>query len=188
MIGKSIFRTEWIKQNHFEFKSFAKYEDNYWLGLIMFSFKSYYLLPEYLFHYRILETSNSHSRNDKRHFERLRVEIEKIKYFQENGFFETYYEVIRNQFLELFYINTLHIIFCQFDYIPLELIQSMQLTVKDIFPDYLEYYKGSKTFINSVLTGWEDYKTAYLEWGIEKKEERIVQFYIAMRKALGLDL
>ena len=72
----------------------------------------------------------------------------------------------------------------------------MQLTVKDIFPDYLEYYKGSKTFINSVLTvafdfplnGWEDYKTAYLEWGIEKKEERIVQFYIAMRKALGLDL
>lgn len=196
VIGNSLFRTEWVKGNHFEFKKFSKYEDNYWMGIIKYSMDTYYLLPEYLFHYRILENSNCHSRNDNRHFERLKVELEKINYYQDTGLYDIYYEEIRKDFLKLFYENTLHIIFCQFDEIPLELIQSMQEIVKETFPDYLEYCKSSKSFVEPVLTvafsfsleGWESYKKAYIEWGAEQKEEGIVQFYAAMRDALGLKM
>lgn len=196
MIGIRLFRTEWFRQNKFEFKPFRKYEDNYLSGIIEYFCNSCYILPEALYHYRILEFSNSHSRNDEGHFDRLNVELEKLKYYCQNELFHKYYHRIRENFLRSFYENTLHIIMCQFDYIPLERIQQMQSIVKDIFPDYLEYCKQSDKFINSVITVgfkfpleiWESYKKAYLDWVREEKEDGLIQFYVGMRKALGFNI
>ncbi len=151
-------------------------------------------MPGHYYHYRILENSNSHARNNDGHFERLRVELELLQFYQERGLFKTCYKKIRNRFLEMFYTNMLHIIFGKFDYIPLERIKEMQSIVKDIYPDYLEYCKESSLFVNPVLTVafnfplevWEDYKRAYLEWIQDGKEDEIVQFYVKMRTALKL--
>lgn len=194
MIGCSIYRTEWIRGLRLEFKKFTKYEDNYWEGLIIYHVQSYYGMKECLYNYRILSDSNSHNRNDEGHFIRLEVELEKLNYYIETGLFAVYYREIRNQFLNTFYVNTLHTIFCKFDVIPIERIQVMQKTVKEIFPDYLEYCRESTRFINPVLTVafnfpinvWEDYKKAYLAWVERGEEEGIAQIYLGLRKALGL--
>lgn len=193
-IWSFLYCTQWIRKHGFRFKHFKKYEDNYWSGIVFFFAESVYVVPKCLYHYRIRERSNSHSRNDKGHFERLKVELEKLQFFQENGLFEDNYERIQKQFLEIFYSNTLHIIWCQFDYIPLDIIRDMQLAVKEIYPDYLEYCKNSERNLEQVLTVafdfpieiWEDYKKAYLEWVQERKSDKITQFYIKMRSALNL--
>lgn len=193
-IGRTIYQKEWIRKHGFRFKSFSMYEDNYWAGITSYLYKTSYLLSGYYYHYRILENSNSHARNDVRHFERLKVELELLQFYQERGLFDIYYKEIRNRFLEMFYVNMLHIIFGKFDYIPLEKIQEMQQIVKEIYPDYLEYCKESSLFVNPVLTVgfnfplevWEDYKKAYLEWIRDGKEEGVVQFYMKMRTVLKL--
>lgn len=193
-IWSFLYCTKWIREHGLRFKNFKKYEDNYWSGMVFFFAESVYMVPESLYHYRIRELSNSHSRNDKEHFERLSVELEKLKFYQEQGLFEANYEKIQKGFLEMFYSNTLHIICCQFDYIPLDIIREMQLTVKEIYPDYLEYCKKSGRNLEEVLTVafdfpaemWEEYKKAYLEWVQNRKSDRIVQFYAKMRSALKL--
>ena len=194
MIGNTLYRTEWVKKHGFEFKNFAKYEDNYWAGIVPYFVGSCYAMSDHLYHYRIRESSNSQVRNDEGHFERLRVELEKLKFYQENGLFDIYYEGIREQFLKVFYCNTLHIIFCKFDNIPLERIRDMQSIVKEIFPDYLDYCKKSELFVNQVLTVafdfpldvWEDYKEAYLDWVEERQRGKLALYYAKMRKALNL--
>lgn len=194
MIGCSIYRRAYIEDNRFRFKSFSKYEDNYWAGLIKYSFETYYPIHDSLYYYRIQVKSNSHARNDIRHFERLKVELEKLSYYQEEGLFETYYFEIRNEFLEMFYAATLHIICCQFDYVPIEQIEMMKTIVKEIYPDYLEYCRESERFINPVLTVafdfpleiWEEYKSAYYLWVSKGKEEKITKFYLKMRQALSI--
>ena len=194
IIGCSLFRTEWIREQKLKFKSFTKYEDNYWGELLKYAFQSYYSIPDCLYHYRVLEQSNSHARNDMKHFVRLEVELEKLNYFIERGWFQTYYEEMRKAFLEGFYINTLHIVCCQFDYMPLEQIRIMQSTVKEGFPDYLEYDKQKKWFINPIITVsfdfpadiWEQYRVAYYDWVSQGNETAIVKFYRELRYALGL--
>jgi hypothetical protein len=116
-----------------------------------------------------LHGSNSHARNDEGHFVRLEVELEKLKYYQTHGLWETYYKVIRNNFLDMFYINTIHIIFTKFDEIPIERIHVMQVIVRKFFPDYLEYYKEAGMNVYIVLTvafdlpleKWKELKDAY---------------------------
>ena len=194
VIGNTLYSTKLVLENQFQFRHFEKYEDNYWAGVFLYFFRSIYIMPEFLYHYRISEFSNSHERNDAAHFVRLEIEIEKLKYYSKKGLFDKYYEEIREQFLKGFYANTLHIICCKFDIFPLEKVQWMQSIVREIFPDYLVYCKESKLFINSVRTVsfdfsldiWEEYKKAYLDWiGIGKKE-KIIKFYMAMRSVLDL--
>jgi glycosyltransferase involved in cell wall biosynthesis len=171
VIGRTVFRTEWLKGNNFRFINFRKYEDNHFQGIVQYQFKKIYLVAESLYYYRLLDESNSHSRNNVEHFERLKIELELIKYYQENGIFEIYYEEIRREFLLKFYINTLHIIFCQFDSIPLELISDMKQTVRELFPDYLKEVKYNNSLLQDLiltieydfpLEEWQKIKDCYL--------------------------
>lgn len=195
MIGISVYRTEWIRTENIEFKSFPKYEDNYWGGLIAYSFHSYYAISDCLYYYRLLDHSNSHERNDESHFVRLEVELEKLNYYMQTGLFHTYYEEIRNNFLDVFYVNTIHIICCKFDYIPLEFIHIMQKTIQELYPDYLEYYKENSGKVFSLLTipydfsseMWEKYKSAYLNFIINGKQDEIAQICIQLKNGLRLE-
>lgn len=151
-------------------------------------------MKDYLYHYRIREFSNSHIRNEEAHFERLNVELDKLRFYQDNGLFEIYYEDIRNQFLKNFYCNTLHIIFCKFDNIPLKLIYEMQSIVRKIFSDYLKFCEDCEDLCYLVMTVafdfpsdiWEDYKKAYLNWLQKGETEEIVRFYLRMKKSLEI--
>ena len=137
-IGRSVYRTAWLNEHNIRFVKFNKYEDNYFAGIVNYNIGTIYIVPKCLYYYRILEKSNFHSRNDKDHFERLRLNIALIDYYKETQIWDQYYENIRDSFLDAFYINTLHIIFCQFDSVPIDQIKYMQKTVKELFPDYLE--------------------------------------------------
>lgn len=193
MIGVSLYKTSWIQNHNIRFKQFLKYEDNYWGALVLFEFQTYYSLPDALYHYWMHEHSNSRSRNDKLHFERLNVELEKLKYYQERGLWQRYYNEIRKDFLESFYSATLHIICCQFDIFPLEVVEMMQTIVKDVYPDYLDYCNESDRFINPVITVafhfsldmWNQYKDAYYAWASKGEEETIRQFYHKMWQVLS---
>lgn len=193
-IGNSLLRTEWLQKTGLEFRHFGKYEDNYFGGIIKYMMSSCYILEDYLYNYRIINNSNSHSRNDEGHFERLNVELEKLKFLYERGINTEYYEAVREDFLNAFFVNTLHIIFCQFDYIPLEIIKTMQETVKEVYPDYLEYVKQSERFANQVilvafdypLEIWERYKKAYLACVKGEEERELAMLYVQMREALKL--
>ncbi len=195
VIGRTVFRTEWIRQKKIWFEDFRKYEDNYFSGLVQFQFRKICFLPDCMYYYRILKESNSHARNDDGHFERLNVELELIKYYQMNGFFDLYYEEIRDQFIYRFYRNTLHIIFCQFDQLPMELIKSMQQAVVSLFPDYMKSFKLEESIIDDLpLTllydfppsVWEQLKQGYLDWLVEGKYENYAKLLARMWRSWGI--
>lgn len=192
--GASIYDASWLKQEKIFFPDFRKYEDNYFAGIIKYAVRSYYPICDYCYHYRVLECSNSHSHNDSGHFLRLNVELELLKTYRIKGWYELYYEQIRNDFLKMFYENTLHIIFCQFDYIPLDIIRMMQSAVKEIYPDYLEYYFYQNDTFNFILTVpfsfpldvWEKLKEVYLKWINYRKKEELLYFFEKMRNSLNI--
>lgn len=195
VIGRTVFRTAWIRQAKIRFAYFTKYEDNYFSSLIQFQFHTICFVPECMYYYRILKKSNSHARNDEGHFERLSVELELIKYYQINGFFDLYYEEIRDQFIYRFYRNTLHIIFCQFDELPMELIKSMQQTVTSLFPDYMKSFKMEENILDDLsLTLLYDFpqsvleqlRQGYLDWLIEGRYENYAKLLARMWRSWGI--
>lgn len=193
-IWSKLYRLQYLKENSIRFSDFRKYEDNYWDGMIRYTFKSYYVLPICKYHYQRHEGSNSLNRNDTKHFERLKIEMEKMKYYRETGLFHRYYEDIRNNFLLTFYENTLHIICCQFDYFPLDVVEMMQEIVKEIYPDYLEYYweRRKNNEMGSIITAafrfpletWQYYKEAYWEFGCMIDSSKLLNFHQQMEIAL----
>ena len=194
VIGCCIYKTSFLRNGKIKFKQFEKYEDNYFGKIVKYNLTSFCSIKDILYHYRILKNSNSHSQNDLGHFARLNVELELLKLFQENGMYNKYYEFIRNDFFNAFYINTLHICCCQFDEFPLEQVKLMQSIVKELFPDYLDYCRTSSKFINPLLTVpfdfpievWNDYRDAYKTWCLYDEEEAITNIYLSLREALGI--
>lgn len=193
--GGCLYRMDFIRKEKLRFKSYPKYEDNYWGMLILYNMESFYGVSEALLNYRVLGNSNSHSRNSEKHFCRLQVELDKIEYLKKRGIFQEYYKEIRDDFLKSFYCNTLHIIFEWFDEIPMDIIRLMQSTVKKLFPDYLEYYKEQGNFTGAALTVafdfprevWEDYREGYMQYVRKGREEKLVNFFASMYKTVFKD-
>lgn len=193
IIGCSVLRTKWLHENGIRFKSYRKYEDNYYDSIIRYQVGTYCAIPENLYYYRILKKSNSHARNDMDQFVRLEIEVEKVLYYQKHNLFQTYYSNIRNEFFRMFYLNTLHIIFLQFDDIPLDIIEFMQQTVRKMFPDYAEGIPGADKENEALLTlrfrfpkeQWEQYKQAYLECVINGNALELRKFYEGMKRAVA---
>lgn len=191
-IWTGIYRKELFNNEEIRFRHFVKYEDNYFSGIIQYAIDSYYLTQKAFYHYRIHELSNSHDRNNVNHFIRLEVELEKLKYYQIHGMYDLYYKNIRKVFLENFYVNTIHIMFCKFDEIDIDRIIMMQQIVRELFPDYLEYYKESGRFESMILTvpfdfpisEWEKIKDAYLDWLKNSKQDAIVELVCSMKQIL----
>ncbi len=194
-IWRTLYRVKYLREHSIRFKDFRKYEDNYWAGLVRYTFQTYYPLQFEGYHYVRHENSNSLSRNDPAHFARLMVEMEKLQYFQRAGIFDWYYEDVRTKFIEGFYENTMHIICCQFDTFPLEQVEMMQEVVRDVFPDYLEYYKIRRKakYLSCVITAaftfpmdtWLKYKKAYL-LSLSGQMELLWSFYLQMESELFL--
>ena len=56
--------------------------------------------------------------------------------FKKRGAFNLFYREIEWDFLQLFYLNTWHIFFTKFTYIP-DIYGKMKKTILGLFPDYL---------------------------------------------------
>lgn len=135
-VWNTIYRKSLIIDNQIFFPERLTYEDNYWTAILRLYIKSVYILEENLYHYCINLGSTIHSVNSLHHLDRLKIELLKLDAYKEIGVFDTYHNEIEVEFLNMFYVNTLHILFTRFDPIPINIIFYMTKCVFDVFPNY----------------------------------------------------
>lgn len=133
-----IYRASIIFDNNIWFPEHISYEDNYWGSIVALNVKSIMYIKEYLYHYRENFCSTTLKRNAMSHFDRLEIEIMKIKKYKELGVFDRFYEIFEREFLCMYFFNTLHIMFKRFDNVQYNIFLEMQNTVKKYFPNYLD--------------------------------------------------
>jgi len=135
-IVTKIFRRSLIIENNIWFPEKLSYEDNYWYSLIRYYITSGYMVEECLYHYYCNTDSTTARRNSLHHLDRLTIELMKIDELKRRNLFEPYHEQIEFDFMELYYINTLYILFTKFDSVPYDVFIEMKKTVHTLFPNY----------------------------------------------------
>ena len=77
----------------------------------------------------------------------------KMQAYRERGIYERFQDIMKSEFIQLYWLNSLHVFFLRFDVIPLDLFREMQYTVKEYVPDYatlLAYPKDAQALIDIV--------------------------------------
>jgi len=136
-VNTKIYRKSIILNNNIWFPERIVYEDNYWGSIFSLYVKSVVYVNKQMYHYRENFTSTTLKRNDNSHFDRLDIEIMKINKYKELGIFLKFYSRFEKEFLNLYFINTLYIMFTRFDKVPYFSFLKMQINVKKYFPNYL---------------------------------------------------
>ncbi len=167
----NIYKKELILTNEISFPEQIAYEDNFWLPLINLYLTSYYVVEEYLYHYFVNLDSTLLSKNSLHHFDRLLIELMKIDEYKRRGVFKLYCDEIEIHFIQMYYANTIHTIFMRFDKIPLEMIELIQRTVLEKFPDY-----KNNCYIDSYLNNVDIYFLGFLDRTITKEEYERIAF------------
>lgn len=142
-----LYKKIFILDNELTFPEKLCYEDNYWNGLERLYVKRFYLLEECLYHYYINLNSTITTKNALHHLDRIPIELMKIDFYKNKHVFNLYHDQIEANFLSLFYVNTLHIIFTRFDVLPLETLLLLQRKTLELFPKY----KENKLFTHPLL-------------------------------------
>jgi len=135
-VNTRLYRRELIFDNSLVFPEDIQYEDNYWGAMLLGVISSYYIMDACFYHYVVNEVSTVMEQNAGHHLDRLVIEVMKVEKYKEDGVFEEYHDEIEFNFLRLFFINTIRILFVRFDQIPYQIIYDMQGWVRQLFPDY----------------------------------------------------
>ena len=136
-VWSSIYRRELLQSEEgLFFPEDLRYEDNYWSAILKMVVSSYYIINEALYHYMINESSTIMEQNATHHLDRLVIELMKIEEYKRRGIFEQYHDRIEFNFLRMYFINSIRILFVRFDRIPYDMIYTMQQQVLELFPDY----------------------------------------------------
>lgn len=135
-VNTRLYRREIIWKNQLLFPEDIRYEDNYWEAVLLCAISSYYIMDACFYHYVVNEESTVMQQNASHHLDRLVIELMKVEKYKEIDVFDEYHHEIEFQFLRLFFINTIRILFVRFDNIPYDIIYDMQKWVMDLFPDY----------------------------------------------------
>ncbi len=133
-----IFRRECIMKNELWFPEHLRYEDNFWGKFAWLELSSFYLINEYFYHYMINETSTIMQMDACHHLDRLKIELMKLEEYRKRNLFDKYHADIEMDFLQMYFLNTIRILFVRFTEIPYEAIYKMQEVVKREFPNYME--------------------------------------------------
>ncbi len=172
-VWSGLFSKNMIVDNHVYFPEGLAYEDNYWGALVGYYIKSYYVIPKILYHYVVNTASTIMQTEAAHHMDRLEIEIMKLRELKKRGFYEENKEKIDFQFLRLYYINTLHIIFTRMEQLPMETIFMMQREVQKRVPDFMNHpYIAQLNWIeqfflktagmNLSKADWEEIRNSYL--------------------------
>lgn len=113
-----------------------RYEDNYWSAFMLQEISDYYIVNQPLYHYIINEQSTIMRQDAAHHLDRLVIELMKVEEYQRRGLFEVYHDEIEIDFLQMYFINTIRILFVRFREIPYDIIYTMQDNVRELFPDH----------------------------------------------------
>ena len=74
-----------------------------------------YVLDKELYHYFINNNLMVTQRNALHQMDRLQIDVLKVGEYKKRGDFELFYKEIEGEFVKLFYLNTMYIIFTRFD-------------------------------------------------------------------------
>lgn len=135
-VNTRLYRRNLIIDNHLLFPEDIQYEDNYWGAILLGMVSSYYVMDSCFYHYVVNEASTVMEQNAGHHLDRLVIEVMKVEKYKEDGTFQEYHDEIEYNFLRLFFINTIRILFVRFDRIPYQIIYDMQGWVRELFPNY----------------------------------------------------
>lgn len=170
-IVTKIFKRSLVLDNHIKFPEHLAYEDNYWGPLINLYVKNYYVLEEYLYYYYRHLDSTVSQLDSLHHLDRLTIETMKIDEYKSRGLFDTYHSEIEFEFIRLFYLGTLQILFECFTDIPPNVITYMQQTLLTIFPDYKSNpYLNKLSPMEQLLLETVGLVMKYDEWNAIKNE------------------
>lgn len=131
-----LYKKSIILDNQIWFPEGLAYEDNYWGAIIALYVKTVIFVNEHLYHYRENPQSTTLKRNNIKHFDRLDIEIMKINKYKELGIFDKFYDKFEINFLHLYYVNTMHLLFTRFDKVPYFVFVEMKKNIERYFPDY----------------------------------------------------
>lgn len=172
-IWSGLYRKQLILENQIWFPEGLVYEDNYWGGVLNYYIKEWYIIGEPLYNYLLNSDSTSMKQGASHHYDRLQIEKKKLSELKKRGFYEKDKDYIEFNFFNLYYLNTIHIVFFKEDTIPYDLLRQIQKDVCELFPniennpDCLKLSSWPKFFLDIIRTDvsnerWEFIKRAYL--------------------------
>ena len=169
----SIYRRDFLLENAIYFPAGVTYDDNFFGKLCSYYVKRILIVGEYFYHWFVNEQSISMVQDGASHFDRLQVELLAVDALKERGFFEEYKAEIEIQFLEIYYINTMHTFFWHLNYIPYNTYLEMCRMIQKEFPMYrLNPYFSSGIDTYESYT-WIYYPAVYQYYCDRKDEEKI---------------
>ena len=111
-------------------------------------------MDKVVYHYCYNSDSVTQKKNSARLDDRLFIELYILEFYKKHDVYEDYKEDLEYNFIKRFYLNTVFVIFTNFDYIP-DIINYLRKTVVRLFPDY---------------------KDNYIMKAINKKERRLIEW------------
>lgn len=157
-IVTGIYRTDIIRDNHILFPENLKYEDNYWIAILVLYVRSFYHLAEGYYHYRQRATSTVHARNERHHLDQLKIEEKKLQKYISLGIYDRYRSEIERDFLKAYYCRNLAAMCGKFDTPSYEVFCEMSQRVRTLFPDYNKNPYFQENSIYKILLGLIDKK------------------------------
>ncbi|MCH5266938.1 MAG: glycosyltransferase [Lachnospiraceae bacterium] len=138
-VWSKIYRKSLLVDNDLYFPEGLSYPENYWALLLKYYIKSYYVVDEILYHYIQYENSIIVSGNLDHILDRLEIQIRLLQEISKRGLADINDSNIKKNFLHLYYVNTLHLIFMrEQSAIPYEICNQMKEEVLNIYPQYYE--------------------------------------------------
>lgn len=137
-IVTGIYLKSLIVEHGIYFPECIKYEDNYWQYIFLLYVRSFCHLPDDLYHYRQNDISTVHGQNERYHFDRMEIELRKLSAYQKLGVYERFEKEIEWDFLGMYYLNTLYVLWTRFDKPPYAVFVEMTNKVRTLFPHYKE--------------------------------------------------
>lgn len=135
-VWSSIYRRKLLMDHQLWFPEKIRYEDNYWGAFLVHVISGYYIINKPFYHYVVHNSSTIMQKDSMHHLDRLVIELMKVEEYERRGLLEKYHDEIEMGFLQLYFINTIRILFARFREIPYDIIYTMQENVKELFPDY----------------------------------------------------
>lgn len=137
-VWSNIYRKDFLLKNNIWFPEKLKFEDNYFGAKVSLYAKSIYSCKACKYHYRENPESTLRKRNDFSIFDRLVIEEMKLAMYEKLGVFQRFYEEIEQEFIQMYYLNTLMLMANRFDKPPYDIFLKMQSVVKSRFENYRE--------------------------------------------------
>lgn len=136
-IWSALYMKESIIENNVWFPEKTAYEDNYWCSVLNLYTRNECIIDRIVYHYFINSNSTVTEKNALHQLDRLNIEVLKVEQYKKRGAFEALYHELEYEFIKLFYLNTLYIVFTKFDFIP-DIYGFMRHKMYLYFPNFMK--------------------------------------------------